>query len=221
MDVIYSSPFYRCIQTLGPFVEKLSAKYGGGNEGTAVVNLEHGISEFYGRARFSHPSPAPISVLQPLFPNLTLQSPAPGPIIVPSPNGESIPQLHDRLAYTLHHLIQRLDADPSGPRTLLLCTHAAAIIAIGRALTGRMPEEEGEEDFRCFTCGVSRFVRREGDGGEGKEVEEGDEITVWDSQTPDQVPDVRWRGDRGVGGGWVCEVNSDCSFLEGGEERGW
>jgi transcription factor C subunit 7 len=25
----------------------------------------------------------------------------------------------------------------------------------------------------------------------------------------------------GVGGGWECTVNGDCSFLSGGEERGW
>jgi len=30
-----------------------------------------------------------------------------------------------------------------------------------------------------------------------------------------------WAGGRGVRGGWDCEVNCDCSFLSGGEERGW
>lgn len=30
-----------------------------------------------------------------------------------------------------------------------------------------------------------------------------------------------WKRGVGVRGGWTCEVNSDCSFLSGGEERGW
>jgi transcription factor C subunit 7 len=28
-------------------------------------------------------------------------------------------------------------------------------------------------------------------------------------------------GPDAVVGGWTCEANSDCSFLAGGEERGW
>lgn len=89
------------------------------------------------------------------------------------------------------------------------------MIAIGRALTGRMPEDEGEEDFNCFTCAFSKFERR-------TKVP----MTVWpepkwDPQHPDDIPDMQWRNGNGVGGGWDCKVNGDCSFLQGGEERGW
>ena len=91
-----------------------------------------------------------------------------------------------------------------------------------------MPEEVGEEDFRCFTCGVSKFVRRdqaERDDAAGEresEVEDGEEKEgKWDPQHPSQTPEVQWRDGKGVGGGWTCEANSDCSFLENGEERGW
>ena len=75
-----------------------------------------------------------------------------------------------------------------------------------------MPEDVGEEDFRCFTCGVSEY-RRRGKGEAGKER------PTW--KVGDEVPDVGWREGRGVGGGWECVRNSDCSFLDGGEERGW
>ena len=93
----------------------------------------------------------------------------------------------------------------------MLCSHAAVMIALGRALTGRMPDDEGEDDFKCATCSFSKFVRR------GKGV---DEVPAWDAARGDDVPAVPWRG-RGVQGGWECEVNGDCSFLSGGEERGW
>lgn len=179
------------------------------------VLLERGVGEFYGLARFDHPSPAPIDVLRPLFSNLTLEESADGPVIEPSTKGESIPQLHDRLAYALHHLIARYDADPAGPKALLICTHAASIIAIGRTLTGRIPEEIGEDDFQCFTCGVSKFVRK------GTDSVIATESGTWDPEQPEQVPDVAWRKEKGVAGGWRCEMNSDCSFLENGEERGW
>lgn len=223
VDLVYSSPFYRCIQTLQPFVEKVSAaaknegagRRNGESGGKDVkVRLEPGVGEFYGLARFDHPSPATVDVLRPLFPSVALSAPSPAPIIVPSTKGESIPQLHDRIAYALHHLIRRADADRQGPRSLLICTHAAAIIAIGRALTGRMPEEEGEEDFRCFTCGFSKFARKAG-GSQDLEV------AAWDPEKAEEVPEVGWRDGKGVGGGWTCEANSDCSFLDGGEERGW
>lgn len=213
VDEIYSSPFYRCIQTLQPFVEQRAS------QSPISVTLEQGVGEFYGLARFDHPSPAPLEVLQPLFPEMELRVEDAGPIVVPSVKGEGIPRLHDRLAYALHHLIKRADASPTQPKALLICTHAASIIAIGRALTGRMPEDEGEEDFRCFTCGLSKFVRKapESAAAGGNEAEVGS----WDAETPDDIPNVGWRGGKGVGGGWTCEANSDCSFLDGGEERGW
>lgn len=222
VDLIYSSPFYRCLQTLAPFTNALASSTSNpqtaaaGEAKQVKIHIEPGLGEFYGQARFDHPSPAPLSVLNTHFPHLHAYED--GPIIVPSTKGESIPQLHDRLAYCLAALIARADADPSGPKALLICSHAASMIAIGRALTGRMPEEEGEEDFRCFTCCCSTFVRRRGGLSGGGEQAATD---AWSPKTPDQVPDIGWRDGNGVAGGWTCEVNGDCSFLPGGEERGW
>ncbi|KAF2087107.1 phosphoglycerate mutase family protein [Saccharata proteae CBS 121410] len=210
VDVVYSSPFYRCLQTLKPSVERLFAEGKGGGK----VRVENGLGEFYGLARFDHPSPAPLSVLQSHFETL---HPTYTPLIVPSTNGESIPDLHDRIAYTLHRIIDTLDADPSCPRAILICTHAASMIAIGRALTGRMPEDIEEEDFKCFTCSLSRFERRRQEPNTTVEVVD---VEDWDSEKPNVVPRLDWRG-KGVRGGWDCTVNGDCSFLAGGEERGW
>ena len=182
------------------------------------ITIEPGLGEFYGEAPFTHPSPAGIEELNRHFPHLHAEA---EPVIVPSTKGESIPALHDRLAYCVSDLISRADSDPSGPKAMLLCTHAAAIIALGRVLTGRMPEDVGEEDFQCYTCGVSKFVRRGARGAEPPSRAASQEIEKWDPQRPEQIPDVGWRDGGGVGGGWDCEMNSDCSFLENGEERGW
>lgn len=106
------------------------------------------------------------------------------------------------------------------------------MIAIGRALTGIMPEDECAEDFNCFTCAFSKFARKpavtETTNGSSAPTANGsgaDPLLTtaqkWDPSNPDAVPDINWRNGRGVQGGWTCEINGDCSFLENGEERGW
>jgi transcription factor C subunit 7 len=206
----YSSPFYRCLQTISPSVSAVSQTTT--DPYTKVIRGENGIGEWYGMARFDHPSPANPPLLKSLFENYDEEY---VPVIRPSVNGERIDELHDRAAYALHKIIERCDSE--GVRAICLCTHAATLIAIGRALTGRMPNDVGKEDFRPFTCGVSTFVRRK-QNGEAKGKRE--EMLEWDGPET-EIPNVDWRNGEGVGGGWECTVNGDCSFLSGGEERGW
>lgn len=136
--------------------------------------------------------------------------------IRPNPTGETIDGLHNRNAYALHRIITALDVDPANPRALLLCTHAASMICIGRALTGDMPADPNTDDFRCGTCSMSKFVRRRPALENPTE-----DIAEWDANRPGDVPLVDWRSGRGVMGGWNCVLNGDCSFLENGEERSW
>ena len=111
--------------------------------------------------------------------------------------------------------------DETGSRTaILLCTHAASMIAIGRVLTGVMPEDLGEDDFKTYTCGISMFERR------ALRVPKGEEDALGRSGTLIagkglEIPNVNWGNGRGVSGGWDCMMNGDCSHLDGGEERGW
>jgi transcription factor C subunit 7 len=169
------------------------------------------IREFFGRAHFHHPSPASTSVLATHFPSV---DPTYTPIITPSTKGETIPGLHNRLAFALRHIVQDLDNHPAKPRSVLICSHAATIIAIGRVLTGRMPEDESEHDFDAFTCGLSKFNRR-------VRSPVSTSSGVWNPSEPDRIPDVEWRTEGGLVGGWDCELNSDCSFLVSGQENGW
>jgi transcription factor C subunit 7 len=174
-----------------------------------LIRGENGVGEWYGTARFDHPSPAEPGHLKRLFPRHYDENYK--PIIKPNVTGETIADLHDRTAYALHRIIEKSDRE--GVKAILICTHAATLIAIGRALVGRMPEDIAEEDFRPFTCGVSTFVRRK-----GSKAQKG--VGEWEGPEK-EIPRVQWRGGRGVGGGWDLTVSGDCSFLSGGEERGW
>ncbi|KAK1598518.1 phosphoglycerate mutase [Colletotrichum navitas] len=213
IEAVYSSPYYRCLQTITPFValkqERLNRLAGqdvGANDAEAVtIRPEHGLSEWYGAAPFEHPTPASSNVLKSMFPHLdtTYQS-----AVFPARNGETIAQLHDRIAAAVQAIIEQCDAE--GKRAVVLCSHAASIIALGRVLTGVMPDSVDVEDFRAFTCGLSVYRRRSHSSS----------AQTSGIQGPD--PDTSsWKNGRGVGGGWICELNSDCSFLSGGEERGW
>lgn len=176
-------------------------------------------------------------------------------------------QLHNRLATALASIIADVDIElaslerdsespsPSPttaaridkkPRAILICSHAASLIAMGRALTGNMPDDPNEQDFNVFTAGLSTFVRRgngtitsatqtaagvEGnDNDKNNHYNNDDNISdsnnglaagtkISESSHVRSVPD--WMNGKGVGGGWDCVSNGDCSFLRDGEERGW
>ena len=145
-------------------------------------------SEFFGRANWEHPAPPDLKILTPFFENLDPDHVA---THIPASTGETIVELHERVRNALDHIVSTLDNDPEQPKSVLICSHAATIIAAGRVLTGEMPDDPDEDDFQCFTAGLSKFVRKSTDPA------------------------------KGVPGNWKCELNSDTSFLSGGAERGW
>jgi transcription factor C subunit 7 len=235
VERVFSSPYYRCLQTVEPFVSlwAKSARHPADAANKPAILGEAGLSEWYGSASFEHPTSATTERLAELFPALdTSYSSA----VVPSRNGESIAQLHDRVALTMDALIRR--CDEAGVRAVLLCSHAATIIALGRVLTGNMPENVEAEDFRAFTCGLSVFRRHLAARSEGEAARKAPPMSAPGDRTPTpqttarpydysknladpSLAEVDWKDGKGVGGGWLCEVNGDCSFLSAGEERGW
>lgn len=235
VERVYSSPYYRCLQTVEPFVGlwAQSARHDASNK-PAILG-EAGLSEWYGSASFEHPTSASSDTLAELFPAFDKSY---VPAVMPSRMGESIAHLHDRVALAMDALIKQ--CDEAGVRAVLLCSHAATVIALGRVLTGNMPDNVEAEDFRAFTCGLSTFRRRPASerdvAGEAaatsapRTLENGRTPTSQATASPDDYSNgladpsstgVDWKDGRGVGGGWLCEVNGDCSFLSGGEERGW
>ncbi|KAI9932185.1 hypothetical protein ASPWEDRAFT_480119 [Aspergillus wentii DTO 134E9] len=235
---VYSSPFYRCLQTIKPSVEALKEvqKNGGDVDEHAEfdVRIENGVAEWFGPTTFfDHPSPASPKTLHTHFPTLLPPNPETTytPHLYPSTRGETIAQLHDRLATALACIIADLDAEISAleatqppsahtSKAVLICSHAAPLVAVGRALTGKMPADSGEEDFNVFTAGLSTFKRRSGSSaGSAGGVDLLAPGTKPIRSEGLSVPN--WQGGKGVGGGWDCVGNGDCSFLSGGAERGW
>jgi transcription factor C subunit 7 len=207
---VYSSPYYRCLQTLQPGVKELQSR---GYKGGVIV--DNAFEEWYGQTgdHRQHPRPAQFHALRDKhFPQMGLKECDEGIIIKSSRFGESIAGLHDRVAYGLYRVIER--AEKRGETSIIICTHAAAMIAMGRVLTGEMPEDADVEDFHCYTASLSQYNRRPTATGLATQVD------VWDPEKESEIPNVGWRGN-GVQGGWDSILNGDCSFLEGGEERGW
>ncbi len=214
---IYSSLFYRCLETLRPTVLRLRVE----GDGRLCVRGERGIGEWFGRAWFEQPAPAaPARLRREFFPFLDdgYQS-----LLVPDQHGERIAEVHDRIARALSLLVADVDREYAGlgrggePVTLLLCGHAAQIVCSGRVLTGRAPDDLDEDDFQCYTCGISKFVRRRRDGDAGGKEEEVSSVPNSESDSDY----LEWRTNGGVAGGWDCVLNSWCEHLSGGEERGW
>ena len=209
---VYSSLFYRCLETLKPTMEKLREVQGQGARPSLEVRGERGLGEWFGKAWFRQPVPAePRRLKRDYFPWVGEEYESK---VLPHEFGERIQELHDRVARALESVVKDVDEEfekmeRGGEKvTILICGHAAQIICSGRALTGLMPENPDDEDFKCYTCGLSRFVRREKQGMRSNirgEVVDGSE----------------WRTSGGVAGGWDCVENSDCRHLSQGEERGW
>jgi transcription factor C subunit 7 len=193
-------------------MEKLLEVGGQSSKQTLQVRGERGLGEWFGKAWFPQPGPAePRGLKRQYFPWLDEGYES---RILPHRFGEKIPELHDRIARALERVVMDVDEEFEAMRrggedvTVLICGHAAQIICSGRALTGVMPENPDNEDFQCFTCGLSRFVRRE------REVAlSGMDEVVTDGSN--------WRTSGGVAGGWECVENGDCSHLSQGAERGW
>ncbi|KAL2020290.1 hypothetical protein VTK56DRAFT_8614 [Thermocarpiscus australiensis] len=224
IERVYSSMYYRCLQTVEPFVRKSQAMARGA---PLRIRGETGLGEWYGSADFEHPIPASPETLRQLFPGLLDEDYRPA--VTPNRWGESIDELHERVATTMDAVIAECDRD--GVRAILLCSHAAVIIALGRVLTGQMPDNVEVEDFRAFTCGLSVYRRRQRMVAEINGAERIDwngdmsRSSATDARNAD--PDAKdsrrlgWKGGRGISGGWDCELNSDCTHLSLGEERGW
>ena len=118
-------------------------------------------------------------------------------------------ELHERCAQALAGLIANFDATSTtkDPESLVICSHAAPIITMGRVLTGNMPDDPTTPDFDTYTCSISHYER--------KYIMNGEKGTHAPNGTPD------WKGGKGVGGGWTCRANAAVDHLRNGGERNW
>ena len=170
--------------------------------------IDQGLGDWYGKAKFEHPSPADLETLKRFFPRLLVEKTS----FVVSRNGEGLEELHERVAYVMARIVADADAACTSdqPESVVISTHAAVLIALGRALTGRVPEDRNEKDFDTFACSISTYERRK--------VAAHEDLPIWVHGAA--VPEFEWRG-HGISGGWDCKVNAGVDHLTNGGERNW
>lgn len=168
IEAVYSSPYYRCLQTITPFMElkrhesqDISSTCDAVSAPSSILP-EYGLSEWFGSAPFDHPVPASPEVLKAMFPAYDKEYVS---ALTPSRRGETVDELYGRVERAVQAIIDRCDGE--GRRAVVLCTHAAVVIALGRVLTRNIPASVETEDFHAFTCGLSVYRRQRLQGSPG------------------------------------------------------
>lgn len=191
-QLIISSPYYRCLQTSLPTATSLRLE----------LVAEPGLAEWFPTAvpdTGIHPSPARAGYMKQFVPELSLSW---SPLLYPDPNGESISQLHARARRILHLIQQR--CHQLGITRVLICSHAATIIAMGRVLLNDDADGQRSTFIGAGTASLSKYTRTHDDEKEWKQHLNGDASFLpqgvereWHfGMVPDNV------NEHGMGAGW-------------------
>ncbi|ORX91276.1 phosphoglycerate mutase-like protein [Basidiobolus meristosporus CBS 931.73] len=141
IDAVYCSPFYRCLQTITPVADK----------NDCPINVEYGMSEWYGLEYEKYQPPASIDELKKYFPRINTAYSS----IVPLPEGKETTQdCHERSKTLIKKLVATLDKDPAQPKTVLLTGHAASVITTGRAIL-----DDPDVYIHASTASLSKYTR--------------------------------------------------------------
>lgn len=142
---IYCSPYYRCLQTATPTSKGLGIK----------LFIEYGASEWLNRPHYDH-SPIPAStkdLAQKYFPD-NLVDESYESIVTDCRMHESYEELLERAKYFVNGLIERLDKTQPEIENILIVTHAATKIVLGRAIL-----KDDDIYIRTGTCSLDTYVR--------------------------------------------------------------
>ncbi|ELU43873.1 histidine phosphatase superfamily domain-containing protein [Rhizoctonia solani AG-1 IA] len=146
-SLLFSSPYYRCLQTSNPSSEILDLP----------IYVEHGsLSEWYSPVipgTGLHPRPHDATTLKQYFPSI---DPSWESIYYPDRHGETVKGVHDRCAEFLDALVARIEQHPtlSKHKSILLVSHAATCAALVRHLVN-----DRELPIRVGTCTLSILER--------------------------------------------------------------
>jgi transcription factor C subunit 7 len=124
---VFSSAFYRCIQTAVPTAARLGVP----------VALEHGVGEWYSTVNPDtglHPRPSTVSHLSRHFPPSSLDLEY-QPTVFPSRKGESLKDLQDRADLFVETWTSRVEDVYPKAKAVVIFAHAASVIALGRAVS--------------------------------------------------------------------------------------
>ncbi|SCV05722.1 LANO_0H13740g1_1 [Lachancea nothofagi CBS 11611] len=148
-EMIFSSPFYRCLETSQPISDLLEVP----------IQVERGIGEWYKPDREVIPEPASFAVLNNFFPgklNMDWQ-----PTVIPSKNGETEEDIFNRCREFWPKFVAKLESQYPNIETILLVTHAATKIALGMNLLGfdncRDPIDGDGTILRSGSCSLDKY----------------------------------------------------------------
>lgn len=196
-ELIFSSPFYRCVQTSKPIAGLLEVP----------VLVERGIGEWYKPDRPVIPVPATIDVLNNFFkPMINEEWES---CLIPSDKGETEADIFDRCKRFWPLFIAKVEKEFPNVETILLVTHAASKIALGLNLLGLKTcrdfiDDEGNT-IRCGSCSLDKYElikpKKNSDNNES------------DEEDAEDIPFEKRK--------WVLTMNGNTEFLRGGEEMDW
>ncbi|KDN42294.1 phosphoglycerate mutase-like protein [Tilletiaria anomala UBC 951] len=159
-QLVISSRYYRCMQTAFPTAKALGLQ----------LLPEPGLSEWFPPAwppdSGKHPFPPSVEDLEEQFPPNAI-SRTWRPLLYASPQGETAEQLHKRTKRFLSLLEAR--CEQIGVKRVLLCSHAATIIALGRSILAESAGTDGRGyPIGAGTASLSLYVRGEQGGDAGR-----------------------------------------------------
>ncbi|KAJ3737197.1 histidine phosphatase superfamily [Lentinula guzmanii] len=162
--LIFSSPYYRCLQTSKPSAQVLGLP----------IYVEHGLSEWYSPVVAGtglHPRPASASTLKEYFSEIDPDGWS--SIYYPTRKGEDVDQLQDRAHSVLSNLISEVESGFPNHKRVLLVSHAATVIALARDLAG-----DPQLPLRVGCCTLTEFSRKKADlKWEAKKLAEAEFLT--------------------------------------------
>lgn len=151
-EIIFTSPFYRCLQTAQPIANVLEIK----------IRLENGIGEWYKPDRPSIPKPGDFNLLSKYFSDLEDNWES---TLYPSSKGETEIDIFNRCQEFLEKFIPKFEMKYPEVDTILFVTHAATKIALGMALLGfsnvREPIDDEDTRLRAGACSLDLYQRDE------------------------------------------------------------
>ncbi|TDL23411.1 phosphoglycerate mutase-like protein [Rickenella mellea] len=125
---IFSSPLYRCLQTIRPTAQVLGLP----------IFIEHGLAEWYSTVKTDgslHPS---FPLATDVFPFIPEIDPSWTSVVVPDRKGETEKDLHDRCEKLSTALHTKMDSELQSENHshILMVGHVAPLIALIRVLLG-------------------------------------------------------------------------------------
>lgn len=190
-ELIFSSPFFRCLQTSEPISDLLELP----------IYLERGIGEWYKPDRDVIPEPASFDILNNFFPGKLNRNWTSS--VIPSNKGETEQDIFERCRTFWPIFIKNVEEIFPNVETILIVTHAATKIALGMNLLGfdncRDPIDDEGSIIRSGSCSLDKY--------ELVHIDEDDDVDA------EELPFEERH--------WRITMNGNTEFLTKGEEMHW